>query len=127
MQDPLLLQRGIWGGFALCSFGLAGCFAYDPTRAWRVWFGVHGEQASVSILCFAGALVGEGALQLAACLDPLVFSFPALCFMVPYKLSSVGLLLGKSLTTMNSPDQVKALRFVALNWLAPLGIIYMAS
>lgn len=125
MQDRLVLQRGIWGGFALCSWGLAACFVYDPARAWRGWFGVRGEHASVSMLCFAGALVGEGALQLAACLDPLVFALPALCFMVPYKLSSAGLLLRESLAA--APDQAKALRVVALSWLAPLGILYMAS
>jgi hypothetical protein len=114
---------GMFGAFALTSFATSIAMLVKPEAAWRL-YGVRSEQRSLSSICYASAVFGEGCLQACAAAFPGAFLGPAIVFMVPYKLVSGLALFIHSLYV--DPVQKREARWIALQWLAPIALIFAA-
>jgi hypothetical protein len=89
-MDPAELAQNVvlknsFGAMSLLTGVLSFMMVYDTEFGWKRYFGIH-EPRSISSSCYAGALVGEGFLQLLAFKLP-EFAPAAVCFMLPYKVS----------------------------------------
>ena len=121
MEQSESLLPGLFGAFALSSFLTSTTMLIKPEFGWRM-YGVSSEKRSLTGILYASAMFGEGVLQSCACMYPQGFLGAAIMFMVPYKLVSAVSLLSYA-HSIPSPRERHEIRWVVLQWLAPVALI----
>ncbi len=115
--------------FAASSAWTGALLVLDPARAlapftvpWAREGDAAGDEAALAAALYGAAVLGEGALQLAAALQPARFLEPLLVFMSAYKFASVA---ACGWLAVNAPAGTARshLGVVAACWLAPLVLV----
>ncbi len=117
------------GVFALSSAWTGALLVLDPARAFAPFTvplaregAAAGDEAALVTALYGAAVLGEGALQLAAALQPKEFLKPLVLFMGAYKITSAAAC--GWLAAVAPPGAARShLGVVAACWLAPLALL----